>query len=75
MPRKPYGPLMVSMSWRKPVRDEEAVQELPKASVTWSLQSDAALRRTLTDSLWEVDSGHNLHLLAPREVADILLSL
>jgi pimeloyl-ACP methyl ester carboxylesterase len=63
------------------LRDEAAVRALPRVSVntTWSLrsgaQSAAAARRLKADSVWEVDTGHNLHLLEPRRVAEILVSL
>ncbi|MBB3665556.1 pimeloyl-ACP methyl ester carboxylesterase [Prauserella sediminis] len=63
------------------LRNESRVRAIRRASVntTWSLrsepESEAAQRRLQADSVWEVDTGHNLQLLEPQQVADILVSV
>lgn len=60
--------------------NEEAVRAIPFTNInaSWSMQrrpGESASRSTLGERVWEVDTGHDLMLTEPEQVAELLLRL
>lgn len=70
-------------SFVQPLRltNEAAVKRIPRSNINSSIAASGMVegplrdRAQAADQVWEIDTGHDLMITAPREVAEILLQL